>query len=153
MKRTVLVGVVLASAVLLARPAEAAPGGGRVAVLGPDRSALVPRLQRNFADTPSLLVSATVTTCSRDVVTRLVYELDADSAICTDGDTVTVWHTDGEMLSLVDAIPMLGGDDRSIELIAARATAAARTGRAAANPTSFTISNDGSIGPSSPPPA
>lgn len=147
-------GGVLATVLLSTSIATA--DAGRVAVLGPDQNPLVPRLQRNFASKPALLATATVKTCSRDVVARMVYELEADTAICTDGDIVTVWRKgDGDTLTVVDALPIVARDDRAIELLAARVTLTARTGRPSESGTSMTIAGDGATTitptPSTPP--
>lgn len=130
--KTSLTTLAMAALLLHAGVTAAAgrPGMGRVAILGPSRSAIVPRLQRNFAESPALLSSAVVTSCSRVTVGKQLYELDADTAICTDGDVVSVWRADGSEVRLIEAVPVLQDDDRGLELLCARVTIAARTGRA-----------------------
>lgn len=124
---------------LLHVTAASAKPPGKIAILGPERSAIAPRLQRNFADTSTKLSSAIVSSCTRLSVAKQLYDLDADTAICTDGDVVSVWKMEDDYVHLVDAIPILHGDDRSIEVIAARATISARDGAAPVDGSSTTI--------------
>jgi hypothetical protein len=132
--------------------AEAAPM--RVAVLGPDSAPVLARIQRNVASMKLDAVHASVTLCTRDVVTRLIGELKADAAVCTDGDQIGVWMTNGERLVLKEAVVVQSADDRAQELAAARATLALSSGSAAdvgpnapkpsSAPRSFTIVAGGS---------
>lgn len=125
--RTICATLAGASLLLHVTAASASPPG-KVAILGPERSSIVPRLQRNFANDPANLASAVVSSCTRLTVAKYLYDLDAQTAICTDGDVVSVWKMESDYVELVDAVPITRGDDRSIELIAARVTIAARTG-------------------------
>lgn len=131
---------------LLHVTAASAKPAGKIAILGPERSAIVPRLQRNFADTPTKLSSVIVSSCTRLGVAKQLYDLDADTAICTDGDVVSVWKMEDDNVHLVDAIPILHGDDRSLEVIAARATISARDGAAPVDASSTTIVASGDTG-------
>lgn len=122
-------GILLHGSAALAAPAQSR----RVAILGPKDNALVPRLQRNFADAPAFVSSAVVDSCARAVVAKNLYDLDADVGICTDGDTVTVWKMEDESVQLVEAFPILHPDDRTLEVVAARATIVARRDEAGAS--------------------
>lgn len=121
----------------------APPPSRRVAILGPKDNALVPRLQRNFADAPAFLSSAVVDSCARVIVAKNLYDLDADVGICTDGDTVTVWKMEDESVQLVEAFPILHPDDRTLEVVAARATIVARRGESGAAAEPVIVSGGG----------
>lgn len=134
-----ILATLVTTGILFQASAALAATQGRVAILGPERSAIVPRLQRNFADSPSHLVSAVVSSCTRVTVAKQLYDLDADTAICTDGDVVSVWKMENDYVQLIDAVPIVHGDDRSIEVVAARITIAARTGKTSNDSSSTTI--------------
>jgi hypothetical protein len=136
--RTIL-GTLATAGILLHASAASASPKGRVAILGPERSAIVTRLQRNFAEKPADLSTAVVSSCTRVTVASALAELDAETAICTDGDVVSVWKMENDYVQLIDAVPIVHGDDRSIELIAARITIAARSGRTSNESASTTI--------------
>jgi len=102
--------------------ADAAPS--RVALLGPSDAPILPRLERNIASLRLDALNATVSVCTRDVVTRLVSELRVDAAVCTDGDQISVWVMDGERLVLEEAVVVQSPEDRAQELAAARAAMA-----------------------------
>jgi hypothetical protein len=144
--KTLLATLAAAGLLFHAEAASAAPTAGRVAILGPEHSALVPRLQRNFAENPSLLATAIVTSCARVTVAKNLYDLDADTGICTDGDVVTVWRIQDDVVTLVDAVPIVRSDDRSIEVLAARVTIAARTGQTSNSSAATTIIANGGGG-------
>ena len=113
---------VVGAATMIASTAHAAPS--RVAVLGPSEAPILPRLQRNVSSLKLDAVNATVSVCTRDVVTRLVGELRVDTALCTDGDQISVWVLDGERLVLKEAVVVQSSDERAQELAAARAAMA-----------------------------
>ncbi|MBX3207478.1 MAG: hypothetical protein KF764_20690 [Labilithrix sp.] len=149
-RRALGLGLTLATTALVVTPAAAAPS--RIALLGPSDAAILPRLQRNVASMKLEASTATVSVCSRDVVTRLVTELGVDTAICTDGDQIGVWVRDGERLVLKEAVVVQSSDDRAQELAAARAVMALQTAPAkdaavgageGAPPSSFTIVANG----------
>jgi hypothetical protein len=140
--RTILATLATAGILLHASAASASPNG-RVAILGPERSAIVTRLQRNFAEKPADLSTAVVSSCPRVTVASALAELDAETAICTDGDVVSVWKMENGYVQLVDAVPIVHGDDRSIEVIAARITIAARSGKTSNESGSTTIIANG----------
>jgi hypothetical protein len=121
-----LLTLAVAATTLVPTIAKAAPAPPptRVAVLGPSDTSILPRLQRNVASMKFDTLHATVTLCSRDVITRLMGELQADMAICTDGDQIGVWVRDGERLVLKEAVVVQSADDRAQELAAARAVMA-----------------------------
>lgn len=138
--RTILATLASAGIVLHAAAASATPTG-RVALLGPERSAIVARLERNFADGPA--ATAVVASCARATVTKQLSELDADTAICTDGDVVSVWKIENDYPQLIDAVPVVHYDERSIEILTARVTIAARSGRTSSESASTTIIANG----------
>lgn len=109
---------------LASSSAEAAPW--RVAILGPDGSPIVARLQRNVAAMHMEAVNATVNVCTRDVITRLLKELRVGSALCADGDAVAIWIKDDERVVLKDVIVSQDSDERTQEVTAARAAMALR---------------------------
>jgi hypothetical protein len=124
----------------------------RVAVLGPDNAPILGRLQRNVASMKLDGVFATVSVCTRDVVTRLVDDMQAEMAICTDGDQIGVWVRNGDRMVLKEAVVVQGeGGNRAQELAAARATMAlgvvapkeARSESAAPSSSAFTITANG----------
>lgn len=125
--------------------AQAAPS--RVAVLGPSDAPIVPRLERNVSSMKLDAVNATVTVCTRDVVTRLAGELRVDTVLCTDGDQISVWVQEGERLVLKEAVVVQSSDDRAQELAAARAAMALQALPAkdapAEPPSGFTIVANG----------
>ncbi len=154
--RTTVASAVALAALLAATTAEAAP---RIAVLGPSGAPVVPRLERNVAALKLELRQATVTLCTRDVVSRLVEDLAADGALCTDGEQVTVWKKEGGRLALKESVVVHADDDRGQELAAARAVMALGPQPADEQPTaksapgSFTIVASGaeaSLGSSTP---
>ncbi len=110
------------AATIATSTAHAAPS--RVAVLGPSEAPILPRLQRNVSSMKLDAVNATVTVCTRDVVTRLVGELRVDTALCTDGDQISVWVMEGDRLVLKEAVVVQSSDERAQELAAARAAMA-----------------------------
>ena len=132
---------------MAAGSAHAAPS--RVAVLGPSDAPIVPRLQRNVSSMKLDAVDATVTVCTRDVVTRMASELRVDTVLCTDGDQISVWMQEGERLVLKEAVVVQSSDDRAQELAAARAAMALQGLPAkdaapdATPPSSFTIVANG----------
>ncbi len=110
------------AATLGSSTAHAAPS--RIAVLGPSDAPIVPRLQRNMESLKLDVLNATVSVCTRDVVTRLIGELRVDTAVCTDGDQISVWVIEGERLVLKEAVVVQSADERAQELAAARAAMA-----------------------------
>lgn len=113
---------VLVAAMVATSTADAAPS--RVALLGPSEAPILPRLERNVASLKLDVLNATVSVCTRDVVTRLVSELRVDTAMCTDGDQIGVWVKDGERLVLKEAVVVQSSDERAQEVAAARAAMA-----------------------------
>jgi hypothetical protein len=126
---------------------QAAPPPVRVGVLGPSDVPILPRLQRNVASLKYDAVHATVTVCTRDVVTRLLSELHVDSALCADGDSVSVWTREGDKVVLKEVVVAQGPDERAQELTAARAVMALAPPGAKEekreDPSSFTIVANG----------
>lgn len=158
-RRAMMSVLAVAATMLVPAAAEAAPS--RVAILGPSDTPILPRLQRNVDSMKLETSHATVSLCTRDVVTRLVSELGTDAAICTDGDQIGVWVRDGERLVLKDAVVVQSADVRAQELAAARAVMALQTLPATDSPPaspppgSFTIVANGpsaTIAPSNPEP-
>jgi hypothetical protein len=137
-----------AIATLVTAHADAEPL--HVAVLGPSDAPILARLQRNVAAMKLDGLYATVTVCTRDVITRLVNELHADAAICTDGDQIGVWTRADDRLVLKEAVVVQSADERAHELAAARAVMILQPAQAKAikseplaTPTSFTITANG----------
>lgn len=124
-RRVMMFVLGVAATMLVPAAVEAAPS--RVAILGPSDTPILPRLQRNVDSMKLETSQATVSLCTRDVVTRLVDELGTDAAICTDGDQIGVWVRDGERLVLKDAVVVQSSDARAQELAAARAVMALQT--------------------------
>src|SRR4051794_30360011 len=90
------------SSTLVVLPAEAAQS--TVAVLTPTGSPIGGRLERNVTAMSLHAATATITVCSRDIVTRSLDDLQADSALCADGDAVQIWVRDGDHILLKDVI-------------------------------------------------
>ncbi|MDF2691954.1 MAG: hypothetical protein K0S65_337 [Labilithrix sp.] len=150
-----LVSLAIAATTTFATVAASAAAPTRVAVLGPNDAPILERLQRNVASMKLDGVHATVSVCTRDVVTRLVDDMQAEMAICTDGDQISVWVRSGDRMVLKDAVVVQSADVRAQELAAARAAMAlgvvapkeARSERAKEPPPppgSFTITANGS---------
>src|SRR5262245_44931205 len=107
------------AAVLTASGADAATE--RVGVFGRDGLPIVSRLERNASALTFEVARATVTLCTRDVITRLFGELHVDYALCADGDAVSVWRREGARIVLKNVVVSQDADDRGEEVAAARA--------------------------------
>jgi hypothetical protein len=109
-----------------AQPSYALPS--RVAVLAPPETPVAGRLERNVTSMSLFPVRDVVDACTRAAVTRRLDTLDADSALCTDGDSVGVWIMDSDHVVLKDVIVSTSADERGQEITAARATMVLRAG-------------------------
>lgn len=148
---------IVAAALLFPGAAEAAPPqtgtSTRAVVLGPADLPIVKRLERNLTAMRFEVLTATVTLCTRDVVTRLFKELGADMALCADRDAVGVWTKEDDRVALKEVVVARGTDDRSQELDAARASMLLRglpKDGSRKEPSGFTIVANGPAGSSSP---
>lgn len=94
----------------------------KIALLGPEGSPVIARIERNLASEDT--VSSVAIGCGRAAIEGAMQALESDAVICTDGDVATVWRSDPNGLRLIEAVPIGGADDRSLEIVAARVTLA-----------------------------
>jgi hypothetical protein len=128
-----------AAVMLAAMSAHAAPK--RVAVLSKDGASIGKRLERNLHSMHfDAVLTASITLCSRDVVTRLMDEMKVESALCADGDAIGVWTRQNDQLVLKDVIVIQGTEERTEEVDAARAALALRgTDKSSSSARGYTI--------------
>ena len=126
LRRRAALGALLAAGVLLAAtPVTAAPA--RVAVFTKDGASIGKRLERNLRSMHfETGLTASITLCSRDVVTRLMDEMKVDGALCADGDAIGVWTRQDERIVLKEMVVVQGAEERTEEVDAAKAALALR---------------------------
>ncbi len=136
-RRLAAAALAAVSGAMVPRVADAAPE--RVLLLGRSDAPLGQRLERNLVAMQREVMTATTALCTRDVVVRLLDELPAPTAVCFDGDAISVWRASDGKVVLVETFAIGGTDDRAEELAAARAVLALRGDADAATPRSLTI--------------
>jgi hypothetical protein len=115
-----------AGAIALASASPCAATEARVAILAPETAPILGRLERNVRSLALVPVVAAARGCARALVTKLLAELESDTAVCVDADTIAVWARDGDEVALREVVVVTGSDERHLEVDAARAALALR---------------------------